>query len=152
MSQHDDSQQHEVKAGGESSAKRTVNQVNEYQLKDIEIYVEPGARYRKRADGGMDETYRIQFVHALTEQHMRKIAELLLALPVEAAEYGFTALTKLEFLEPDICDYRFWCAHFHSDRLAASWGLWARIHQEVCPIYSVDGVRYWFLKKDERKP
>src|SRR5690349_16067093 len=152
MSRHDDSQppEAETEAENKSPGKRTVKQVDLYQ--DIEIYVTPGASHRKRADGGMDETHRIQFVHGLTEQHMREIARRLLAIPEEAARFGFTALTKLEFLEPDICDYRFWCTQFHSDRPAAHWELWARIHNEVCPVYSVDGVRYWFLTKEKRNP
>jgi hypothetical protein len=154
MSQLDNSQPPHPEAEGEneSTGRRMVKQADFYQAKDIEIYVTPGASNRKRADGGMDETHRIQFVHALTEQHMCEIARRLLAMPEEAARFGFTALTKLEFLEPDICDYRFWCAKFHSDRLAAHWELWARIHNEICPVYSVDGVRYWFLTKEKRNP
>lgn len=147
MSQHDDSQQHTTKADRESLAKLTVNQTNVHQHKDLEIYVEPRARYQKRVDGGMDESFRIQFVHPLTAGQMREITKMLIAMPEEAAEFGFTVLTKFEFLEPDICDYRFWCAHFHSDRLVATWELWARIHHDICPIYSVDGIRYWFLLK-----
>lgn len=152
MPQHDDSQRPEAGAEDKSPEKQTVKQVVDYQAKDIDIYVTPGASNRKRADGGMDETHRIQFVHGLTEQHMREIARRLLAVPEEAAKFGFTALTKLEFLEPDICDYRFWCAQFDSDRPAAHWELWARIHNEVCPVYSVDGARYWFLTKENRNP
>src|SRR5690349_16432518 len=150
MSQHDDSQPPEPDA--KAPGQRATDRSNDYQFKDIEIYVTPGASHRKRADGGMDETHRIQFVQALTEQHMREIARRLLAMPEEAAKFGFTALTKLEFLEPDICDYRFWCAQFHSDRLVAHWELWARIHNEVCPVYSVDGIRYRFLTKEKRNP
>lgn len=140
MSQHDDANKPDAGAK------------NEYEPTELEVYVTPAARYRKRADGGMDESYRIQFASALTEQHMRAIGQLLLAMPVEQAHFGFTALTRLEFLEPDICDYRFWCAQFHSDRLVATWGLWQRIHYEVCPIYSVDGARYAFLFKQDARP
>src|SRR5690242_5447714 len=108
MSQHDNSQPPHPEAEGEneSTGRRMVKQADFYQAKDIEIYVTPGASNRKRADGGMVETHRIQFVHALTEQHMCEIARRLLAMPEEAARFGFTALTKLEILEPDICDYR----------------------------------------------
>ena len=137
MSQHDDTNKPDTGAK------------NDYKPAELEIYVTPAARYRKRADGGMDETYRIQFARTLTEQQMSAIARLLLAMPEEQAQYGFTALTMLEFLEPDICDYRFWCARFHSDRLVATWELWQRIHHEICPIYSVDGVRYSFLFKQD---
>jgi hypothetical protein len=95
MSQHDGSQPPQPEAEGKSAGKRTVKQAADYQAMDIKIYVTPGASNRKRADGGMDETHRIQFVHGLTEQDMREIARRLLAVPEEAAEFGFTALTKL---------------------------------------------------------
>lgn len=152
MPQRDDSQKDSVGSDIARPESQRERHAGHYEPKDLNIFVAPGARYRKRTDGGMDESFRIQFVKPLTEQHMRAIAKLLLAMPDEAAEYGFTALTKLEFLEPDVCDYRFWCARFHSDRLVATWGLWLRIHKDVCSIYAVDGVRYSFLLKPEAQP
>lgn len=70
MSQHDD------------ASKPDAGAKNDYKPTELDVYVTPAARYRKRADGGMDESYRIQFASALTEQHMCAIAQLLWRCPL----------------------------------------------------------------------
>ena len=151
MSQHDNPREPDSPTKDKAQPQRPKHGPIDYTAIDLEIYITPASRYRKRADGGMDESFRIQFAQPLTPEQMRDIANILLTMPEIGAEFGFTALTKLEFLEPDICDYRFWCAQYHSDRLVATWGLWQKIHRDVCAIYSVDGVRYSTLFKNDKK-
>src|SRR5215468_8858467 len=84
-----------------------------------EYQVPPDSQYRRRADGKRDETFRINFIGALTPAQMRQIHALLLQVLDEGAELGFIALTKVEFIEPDTCEYRYIGEGVHSGRTTA---------------------------------
>ena len=79
---------------------------NEYVPK--EIVLPPLSKYRERLDGGVDETTRVNFDGALTPMEMREIARLLLEAVTESGDAGLVALTKMAFLEPDTCEFRYW--------------------------------------------
>jgi hypothetical protein len=79
---------------------------------------------------------------------MRRIGETLLQTMNEGAEYGITALTKVEFLEPDTCDVRFWVGGHHSDVLNVFIGLWYRLHT-IHPLADVDGVEWSYIRVRE---
>lgn len=114
-------------------------------LHDVDF--SPESRYRRRADGGVDELYTINFVGGLSPDEMRQIAHLLLSVVSEGASVGVMALTKVEFFEPDTCQYRYWCSLGTNERVNVMIGLWFRIH-EIHAIKNVDGMRVpWFEQR-----
>jgi hypothetical protein len=122
-----------------------ISNRRDYERYGVEdIHLTARSRYRRRADGGTDTTYRINFRGALTPDEMRRITEALLQTVDEGAEFGITALTKVEFLEPDTCDVRYWVGGHHSDVLNVFFGLWYRLHA-IHTVSDVDGVRYSFF-------
>ena len=88
------------------TGKRQDGQQDEYAPK--EILLPPLSKFRQRLDGGVDVTTRVNFEGALTALEMREIARLLLEAVTERGGAGLMALTHLEFLEPDTCEFRFW--------------------------------------------
>ncbi len=114
------------------------------------IQLPPQSRYRRRADGGTDETFRVNFIDRLDAVDMRRVAELLFAVAEEGKDAGIVALTKLEFIEPDTCEYRYWCADLNKDRVKVMFGLWHRMHQ-LHAISTIDGVPYTPSDRDISK-
>ncbi len=113
---------------------------SQYDLEGIQV--SPEYRFRKRGDGGVDIAFRIHFLARLTPNEMRRITEMLLAIPDQFTDAGFQALTKVEFLEPDTCDYRYWCREENSEQLARMYELWDKLNKHVHLINNVDGVHY----------
>jgi hypothetical protein len=109
-----------------------------------DLQIPPKSRYRWRADGNRDETFRVNFVGGLTPAEMVQLVDLLLAVVHEGAELGIAALTKVEFLEPDTCEYRYLGVSNPSDRVLKMVELWQRMHQ-IHPIRNVDGIPYPWL-------
>jgi hypothetical protein len=103
--------------------------------------IPPDSRFRRRVDDGRDETYRINFVNGLTPQEMEDIVKVLLIVSDEGRSVGIVALTKVEFIEPDTCEYRFWCEYSDFGRVNKMFETWIRIHQ-VHRIRNIDGVPY----------
>jgi hypothetical protein len=89
-----------------SPGKRQEGRHDEYAPKDI--LLPPLSNSRQRLDGGVDETTRVNFEGALTPLEMREIARLLLETVMESGDTGLVALTRMEFLEPDTCEFRYW--------------------------------------------
>ena len=81
---------------------------NDGEYKPKEITLPPLSKYRQRLDGGVDETTRVNFEGTLTPLEMREIVSLLLEAVTESGDAGLVALTRLEFLEPDTCEFRYW--------------------------------------------
>lgn len=112
--------------------------MNQYQIP-------PEARYRWRADGGKDELIRVNFVGALSPAEMMHIWDLLMSVVSESdLTLGYAALTKVEFIEPDTCEYRFWCTNNHMGRVARTWETWYHINR-IHPIRNVDNIPYSWL-------
>lgn len=111
------------------------------EREELAILLPPKSRFRPRADGGVDETYRVNFIGALTPDDMRQVLDLLLRYVSENADVGVVALTKVEFLEPDTCDIRYWCAGSSKPRVNRAFGLWYRLHR-IHQISTVDGKPY----------
>ena len=110
-----------------------------------EIHLIAGSRFRRRADGGTDVSFRYNFRGPLTPDEMRCIVEALLQKVDEGAEFGITALTKVEFLEPDTCDVRYWVGGHHSDVLNVFFGLEYRLYT-IHPLLDVDGVQRSYMR------
>jgi hypothetical protein len=110
-----------------------------------DIHLTASSRYRRRADGGTDTIFRFNFRGPLMPDEMRRITEALLQTVDEGAEYGITALTKVEFLEPDTCDVRYWVGDQHSDVVNVFMGLWHRLHT-IHPLLDVDGVQWSYMR------
>ena len=125
-----------------SFLRKLTDPLDEYQIP-------PASQYRWRADGRRDETFRMNFIGALTPDQMRQIHTLLLQVLDESADLGFIALTKVEFIEPDTCDYRYVGEGVHSGRTTAMIELWWRVHA-VHPIRNVDGIPYPWLGEKAR--
>ena len=115
-----------------------------------DIHLTASSRCRRRADGGTDTIFRFNFRGPLAPDEMRCIVEALLQTVDEGAEYGITALTKVEFVEPDTCDVRYWVGGQHSDVLNVFFGLWYRLHT-IHPLSDVDGGQLSFMRaRDDR--
>lgn len=106
-----------------------------------ERLVTPASRYRRRADGGYDETYRLTFIDQLEPAQLRAIVDILVNAPSVHPDVGILALTKIEFLEPDTCDVRYWCTGSPKQRVNSMLGIWSRISR-VSRIGSVDTLPY----------
>lgn len=115
---------------------------------DRSIRLTPESRYRYRVDGGRDETFRVNFMGGLTAHEMSTLVEMLLNTLDQQPDVGLVALTKVEFIEPDTLEYRFWSAKPEGTRLDRMFELWQRMSQ-VHPIYTVDGVRYPWLGRSD---
>jgi len=109
-----------------------------------DIVVPPRSRIRQRFDGGRDLTFRVNFQVALSAASMHRICALLLDAVNAGAAVGIVALTKVEIIEPDTCEYRYWAVSAHDEQITLMHDLWLRIN-EVAPIGDVDGVRYPWL-------
>jgi len=105
------------------------------------IPMTPQSRFRLRADGGMDETYRINFVGQLQPYEMRSIVELLLAAVGEGAAVGIQALTKVKFVEPDTCEYTYWCSTKDNARVNIMMSVWYRLNR-IHPVAWIDNIQY----------
>jgi hypothetical protein len=114
-----------------------------------DLQIPPESRYRERADGNRDETFRVNFVGPLTPTEMQQIAELLLAAVHGGADLGILALTRLEFLEPDTCDYRYLCSTHRDERVFKMFELWQRMSQ-IHRIRNIDGIAYPWLGQPSR--
>lgn len=82
--------------------------INDNEYKPKEFVLPPLSKYRQRLDGGIDETTRVNFEGALTSLEMREIGRLLLDAVTESGDAGLVVLTRMEFLEPDTCEFRYW--------------------------------------------
>lgn len=111
----------------------------------------PMSRRRSRADGGLDYTTRVNFVGSISPGEMRHMTQLLVNLLEEGEPLGLIALTKIEFIEPDTCEYRYWwrpptsAEVFGHDLIAFQYGAWSRLNM-IHKIHNVDGVVYWWLR------
>lgn len=111
---------------------------------DGTIRLTPESRFRQRIDGGRDEMFRINFYGRLGADEMRALAELLLNVLDQQPPVGLIALTKMEFIEPDTLEFRFWSGKPDGARLDRMFELWHRMSQ-IHPILSVDGIHYPWL-------
>lgn len=105
------------------------------------VQLPPRSRFRARADGGRDATYRINFKRPLTPEAIQQIYQVLLEFWLSGRERGIVALTKVEFIEPDTCEYRFWFSTNDDSIVTAMFELSHRIHL-IEAIYTIDGIRY----------
>lgn len=105
------------------------------------MQIPPESRSRTRADGGCDELYRVNFAGAITRAEIHRLLELLLDTVREGGDVGIVALTKVEVLEPDVLEYRFWCRKPDAGRQRLMRSLWQRLHA-VHAIRNVDGIPY----------
>lgn len=99
----------------------------------------PMSRFRQRSDGGVDRTHRVNFFGALTPEEMRFIVSLLLDAVSDEEIVGHIALTKIEFIEPDTCEYRFWCEQYSGAQTTGAIAIWTRLNQ-IHPVRNVDGL------------
>ncbi len=115
---------------------------------DETIRLTPASRYKLRVDGGRDETFRVNFMGGLNAREMHALIESLLSTLDEQPEVGLIALTKVEFIEPDTLEYRFWSGKPEGARLDRMFEMWQRMSQ-IHPIYTIDGIRYpWLVSSD----
>lgn len=86
----------------------------------------------------------MNFVGPLKADEMRQLLDLLLRVLDESVELGMMALTKVEFVEPDTLEYRYWCGTFSNTRVNKMYELWSRMNQ-IHPVRNVDGIPYPWL-------
>lgn len=108
------------------------------------VHLTPESRFRPRVDGGRDETFRVNFVGGLNADEMRALVKLLLEIQDQQPDVGLIALTKVEFIEPDTLEYRYWSGKPHGARLDRMFELWQSMNL-IHPIYTVDGIQYPWL-------
>jgi hypothetical protein len=134
-----------------STVEGTATVPNSESRKDVwnEVPLPTESRYQLRADGNREEMFRVNFVGAVVPAEMREIGALLLDIVNESADIGILALTKLEFLEPDACDYRYLCIGRNGERVHKMYKLWSRMN-EIHRIRNIDGLSYdWLLRSGD---
>jgi hypothetical protein len=92
-------------------------------------------------------TFRIHFLGDLARDHMRRIVRLLQEVADTGGDVGIVALTKVEFIEPDTCEFRYWATPVDEAQITRMHELWSSIDR-VQAIHDVDGVRYPWLGGD----
>jgi len=108
----------------------------------------PMSSVQWRRDGGIDRISRINFLGEITAEEMHRIILLLVSSLDKGASAGFVALTKVEFIEPDTCEYRYWTARAGDDVAAMIEHIWRRIN-DIHPVRNIDGTRYSWLRQQQ---
>jgi hypothetical protein len=110
----------------------------------LSMTLPPKSRHRPRADGGVDETTRVDFVRPLSPAQVRLITLQVFNVVEENHERaGLVALTKIEFIEPDTCELRIWCRNASRDeineRVKVMLGL-IHLIDRISMVASIDGI------------
>lgn len=100
--------------------------------------VAPAYRYRPRADGLVDETYRINFTGELTPTDIARIGDVLGRLPHEdRAVYGILALAKMDFTLEGTCECQLICS---SEQWKKRVELFSAVWTQINSIHSIAAI------------